>query len=98
MQKHEFIEKAQQAMLSTSERFISMTDMTAALNGLCAVAAAELLGGGEVPLPGLGKLKIKEKAAREGRNPRTGEVVSIPAGKKVVFVPGKNLKDALKDD
>ena len=60
------------------------------------VAAAELLGGGEVSLPGLGKIKMRETAAREGRNPRTGESLHIPAGKKVVFVPGKDLKEALK--
>lgn len=66
------------------------------LDVLCGVAAAELLGGGEVPLPGIGKLKAKKTAARKGRNPRTGESVDIPAGKKVRFVPCKELKEALK--
>ena len=66
------------------------------LEVLCGVAAAELLGGGEVPLPGIGKLKAKTTAARKGRNPRTGESVDIPAGKKVRFVACKDLKEALK--
>lgn len=66
------------------------------LDVLCGVAAAELLGGGEVPLPGIGKLKAKKAAARKGRNPRTGESVDIPARKKVRFVACKELKEALK--
>ena len=66
------------------------------LDVLCGVAAAELLGCGEVPLPGVGKLKAKTTAARKGRNPRTGESVDIPAGKKVHFVACKELKEALK--
>lgn len=66
------------------------------LEVLCGVAASELLGGGEVPLPGIGKLKAKKAAARKGRNPQTGEAMDIPAGKKVQFVPGKELKNALK--
>lgn len=66
------------------------------LKGLCDVIAAELLGGGEIPLPSVGKLKVKATPARTGRNPRTGEAVDIPAGRKVVFVAGKELKEALK--
>ena len=66
------------------------------LETLCNVIAAELLGGGEVSLPGLGKLKVKETNARAGRNPRTGEVIDIPAGRKVVFTPGKEFKEAFR--
>ena len=60
------------------------------------VAAAELLGGGEIPLPGLGKLKSKDIAARHGRNPRTGETLDIPAHKAVTFTACKDLKEAMK--
>lgn len=66
------------------------------LDSLASVAAAELLGGGEVPLSGLGKLKAKESKARVGRNPKTGAPVSIPAKMAVKFAVGKELKDALK--
>lgn len=58
-------------------------------------AAAELFGGGEVTLPGLGKLKSHTRAAREGRNPATGEPVRIPARHTAKLVPAKALKDAL---
>ena len=74
----------------------SLAQLDVLLKSLCDVAAAELLGGGEVALPGLGKLKVRETAAREAHNPRTGEVLHVPAGRKVVFVSGKDLKEALK--
>lgn len=96
MTKHELIEKALETARHEHDRNMTLADMGAALDSLCEVAAAELLGGGEVPLPGLGKLKVRKTAAREGHNPRTGEILNIPAGKKVVFVPGKDLKEALK--
>lgn len=66
------------------------------LETLGEVAAAELLGGGEVPLPGLGKLKSRDVAARKGRNPRTGETLDIPAHKAVMFAACKDLKEAMK--
>ncbi len=49
--------------------------------------------GEEVNLPGFGKFKVKESAAREGRNPSTGATVQIAASKKVSFTPAKALKD-----
>ena len=68
------------------------------LNSLGDVAAAELLGGGEVTFPKLGKLVVLETAARQARNPKTGEAVQVAAGKKVKFRACKDLKDALKND
>lgn len=65
-------------------------------NATCSAMAAELLGGGEVPLRGVGKLKAKKTAARKGRNPRTGAEITVPAGMRVAFVPCKEMKDALK--
>lgn len=49
----------------------------------------------EAVLPGLGKLKTSLKAARTGRNPKTGEAVVIPERLAVKFAPAKALKDAL---
>ena len=49
-----------------------------------------------MPLPGLGKLKTKDRAARMGRNPRTGEAVTIPARRVAVFVPSEKLNLCLK--
>ena len=49
-----------------------------------------------MPLPGVGKLKVKATAARKGRNPKTGESINIPAGQRVTFSPSKELKEAMK--
>jgi DNA-binding protein HU-beta len=52
--------------------------------------------GDKVALSGLGTFEVKEKAARIGKNPRTGEAVEIAASKAPKFKAGKALKDAVK--
>ena len=59
------------------------------------VIAAELQEGGEVALPGLGKLGVKKLEARTGRNPKTGEAIAIPAKIAPRFSASKALKDAV---
>ena len=56
--------------------------------------AAELVEGGEVALPALGKLSPVQKAARTGRNPQTGEALEIAAKRVPTFSAAKALKDA----
>jgi len=68
------------------------------LERLCDIIAAELLGGGEAPLPRIGKLYVADTAARKGRNPRTGAAIDIPAGKAVKFSVSKSLKESLNSD
>lgn len=51
--------------------------------------------GEEVSLNGFGKFKVKDTAAREGRNPATGETIAIKASKKLTFTPAKAIKDRL---
>ncbi len=59
-------------------------------------AIKEALASGEkVSLIGFGTFSVKERAAREGRNPRTGEKISISKKKTPVFKPGKELRDAV---
>ena len=55
-----------------------------------------LSSGEEVTLLGLGKLKIKTRAARKARNPSTGQVIEIPEKKTVGFVPTTALKDSVQ--
>jgi DNA-binding protein HU-beta len=74
---------------------VPQTAVENVLNALGEVAASELRQSGEIPLPGIGKLKIKQRAAREGRNPRTGATIQVPAKKAVVFSVGKTLKETL---
>ena len=51
--------------------------------------------GEKVSLPGVGQFEVGERAARQGRNPQTGETIDIPASKAVKFKAGKALKDAV---
>ena len=57
-----------------------------------ASAAAE---GEEVSIAGFGKFSVKDRPERQGRNPSTGEAMTIAASKKVSFTPAKGLKDKL---
>lgn len=50
----------------------------------------------EVRLVGFGTFSVAERAASQGRNPRTGEPIDIPASKQPKFKPGKGLKDAVQ--
>ena len=74
---------------------IKRNDVEHVLKTAADVITATLAEGEAVPLPGLGKLHVKAKAAREGRNPKTGEPVSIPARKAPAFSAAKALKDAI---
>lgn len=56
-----------------------------------------ILEEGVAVLPGIGKLKVKERNARKGRNPRTGEELHIPAHEIVRLAPGRAIKRALKE-
>lgn len=59
------------------------------------VITSTLQEGGEVTLPGLGKLHAKDKAARPGRNPKTGEALTIAARRVPAFSAAKALKEAV---
>jgi DNA-binding protein HU-beta len=52
--------------------------------------------GDSVSLLGFGSFKVVERSARDGRNPRTGEKIQIPASKSVKFTPGKPLKQRVQ--
>lgn len=67
----------------------------AVLKATADVIASTLKEGGEVTLPGLGKLYVKERAARAGINPKTKEPIQIAAGKSPGFKAAKALKDAV---
>lgn len=56
-----------------------------------------LLKGESVKLTGFGTFEVSERAAREGRNPATGDSILIPASKSAKFKPAKPLKDLLND-
>lgn len=65
------------------------------LESLSCTLSAELFEGGEVSLPGIGKLKPVQVCGRDRLNPRTGEKVFVPAHLKVVFRPSKTFSERL---
>lgn len=70
-------------------------DAEKALTAFTEVVAKELKNGGKVQLVGFGTFEVSERAAREGRNPQTGETMKIDASKAPKFKAGKALKDML---
>lgn len=67
-----------------------------ALDAVISCLQEALAAGETVTFTGFGSFKVTERAERNGRNPRSGEPITIPACKVVKFAPGKGLKDALK--
>lgn len=66
------------------------------LNALIEVVSETLSNGEEVAIAGLGKFEVRERAARNGRNPQTGEAITIAASKTPAFKASKALKDVVK--
>lgn len=90
MNKTELIAKvAEQADLSKK-------DATQAVDAVFEVIAEALQGGDKVQVVGFGNFEVRERSARKGRNPQTGEEIEIAAGKIPAFKPGKALKDGIK--
>lgn len=67
-----------------------------ALDSLMKNIALALKKKQDVTLTGFGTFKVVKRKARKGRNPRTGEPIKIKASKRVKFVPGKALKEAVE--
>ncbi len=74
---------------------LSKKDAEKALKAFTDVVAEELKKDGKVQLVGFGTFEVSKRAAREGRNPQTGEVMPIAASKAPKFKAGKALKDML---
>lgn len=55
-----------------------------------------LASGEDVKIPGFGSFSVAHRQERQGRNPQTGEIMTIPANKTIKFSPGKTLKEAVK--
>ena len=75
---------------------LSKKDAAAALTALTDVITEALKAEGKVAIPSLGTFELRERAARTGHNPRTGETVEIAAKKVPAFKPAKALKDAVE--
>lgn len=89
MNKSELIERM------ASDADISKAAAERALESFTTSVQSTLKKGGSVTLVGFGSWSVTKRAARTGRNPKTGEPLKIAARKAPKFTPGKGLKDAL---
>ncbi|MBQ6539197.1 MAG: HU family DNA-binding protein [Bacilli bacterium] len=74
---------------------LTKTDATKAIDATFAAITGALKKGDRVPVVGFGTFGVTRRAAREGRNPRTGETVKIAARNAVTFKAGSALKDSV---
>lgn len=89
MNKNEFIE----SVAETAE--LSKADATRAVDAVLSSITDALKKGDGVTLVGFGTFLVRDRDARTGRNPKTGEPIQIAAAKVPAFKAGKALKDAL---
>ena len=87
--------KAETADRLASRAGLSKAVAREAVDGLFAVIGEALANGEEVRIAGFGTFGTRSRPARTGRNPRTGEAVSISASTSPTFKAGKTLKDAV---
>jgi DNA-binding protein HU-beta len=76
---------------------LSKSDVSAALDAILSTLTGALKAGDKVTLTGFGNFEVRDRAARTGRNPQTGEEMQISASKAPAFKPGKALKDAVNN-
>ena len=74
---------------------LSKADAKKIIDGVITAIVDAAAKGEEISLNGFGKFKVKESAARDGRNPATGETIQIAASKKLSFTAAKAVKDKL---
>lgn len=89
MNKADFVS----AVADASE--LSRADATRAVDAVVGTITDALKKGENVTLVGFGTFEVRERAARQGRNPKTGETIQINASKNPSFKAGKALKDAV---
>ncbi len=77
---------------------LTKKDAEKAINALFASVEEALVRNEKVQIIGFGTFEVKEREERKGRNPRSGEEITIPASRNPVFKAGKSLKDAVNQD
>ena len=74
---------------------LSKKDAEKAVNAVISAISGAMADGDKVQLVGFGTFEVRERSARTGKNPRTGEAIKIDASKVPAFKAGKALKDAV---
>ena len=90
MNKTELVEVVAEKMGTTKK------EAEAAVSAFTETVKEALAEGKKVQLIGFGNFEVRERAARKGRNPQTGEEIDIPATKVPAFKPGKGFKEVVK--
>lgn len=93
MNKTELIAKTQENI----EIEVTKKDLGIIVEGVLKAIQDEVVAGGKVQLVGFGTFEAVERAARDGRNPLTGDAMKIAASKAPKFKAGKAFKDAVKN-
>ena len=75
----------------------SKKDADAAVSAVLGAITDALKAGDKIQLVGFGTFEVRNRAAKQGRNPRTGETMTVPASKVPAFKAGKALKDAVAE-
>lgn len=89
--------KAELVHTVAAETGLTLKDTNAVLYALEQTITDALAKGEKVQLIGFGSFEVRHRAERKGRNPQTGEEITIPAGVVPAFRAGKALKEAVKD-
>ena len=76
---------------------LSKKDADAAVSAVLGAITDALKAGDKIQLVGFGTFEVRNRAAKQGRNPRTGETMTVPASKVSAFKAGKALKDAVAE-
>lgn len=87
--------KAELVDLIADKADISKASAARVLDATLEGVVAALRDGDQVALVGFGTFSVKQRAERQGRNPKTGEAMTIAASRSVGFKPGKTLRDAI---
>ena len=76
---------------------LSKKDADSAVSAVLGAITDALKAGDKIQLVGFGTFEVRNRAAKQGRNPRTGETMTVPASKVPAFKAGKALKDAVAE-
>ena len=88
--------KAELVAKIANEVDITKSQADKVVDGFVAAVSSALSGGDKITLVGFGTFSVMARSQREGRNPRTGEKLTIPASKAVKFKAGKTLSEKVK--
>lgn len=87
--------KGELAAVVAEKTGLTKKDSAAAVAAVFDAITEALIAGDKVQLIGFGTFEARERAARTGKNPQTGEAIEIPASKAAAFKAGKAIKEAL---